>query len=413
MLLAVSFQDILQIIPVLGCVQGYIFCIILLSNKHLDWHKSIFLCAHLFSASSLLLLPFIEQNCGWNYAWTTDSLIWISVPSTYFYLHMFSHPEAFKKDFIQLILLTVGAYIVEYWFFVYKADIQVINDEAELLHSDIHLVLTISKFFVFFGYFFATMRLFRQHQHFIKENFSNTKHYDLKWVRNMLFWNGLLISYALIAFILSYIFDGFTIGKSNMTAYWVLILYIYYASVNGFRQKDIHIEVTAVPVIENYGIISRPEIQSMAEPQPDLPEITLIEPRREKAKYQRSKLSGQDAHKIINKVILALEKEELFLEPELTLRDLADKTKEPTYLISQSLNQSMGKSFYDLINNYRVEKAKQLLTDPNKQHLTVLSIAFEAGFNSKTTFNNVFKKLTGTTPTEFMKSKTRQLPTDN
>lgn len=404
MLLAVTFQDILQIIPILGCVQGYIFCIILLANKHLDWHKSIFLCAHLFSASSLLLLPFIEQNCGWNYAWTADSLIWISVPSTYFYLHMFSHPEAFRKDIIQLLCITIVAYVIEYWFFVYKANVKVIDGEAELLHSDVHLLLTIGKFIVFFGYFFATMRLFRQHQHFIKDNFSNTKHYDLKWVRNMLFWNGLLIGYALIAFILSYIIDGFTIGKSNMTAYWVLILYIYYASINGFRQKDIHIEVNTASVTDKVEIISKPEVDEMAKPQHDLPPITETEPSNEKTKYQRSKLSDLEAKKIIEKVVSVLEKEELFLEPELTLQDLADKTKEPAYLISQSLNQSLGKSFYDLVNNYRVEKAKQLLTDPNKQHLTALSIAFEAGFNSKTTFNNVFKKLAGSTPTEFMKA---------
>ncbi len=404
MFLAATFQDILQILPILGCIQGYIFCIILLGNKQLDWHKSVFLCAHLFSASSLLLLPFIEQNCGWKYAWTADSLIWISIPSTYFYLHSYSHPEAYKRDLLQLLLLFVFGYVVEYWFFVYKAKLEVVNGETELLHSNAHLVLTIVKFIVFFGYFYEAVQLFKRHQIFIKDNFSNERHYNLKWVRNILVWNELLMIYALIAFILSYVIDGFTIGKSNMTAYWMLIVYIYYASINGFRQKDIHIQAVVASGNDVVEITPGPEAQVLTKAHDVVPPVTVIEPQGGKTKYQRSKLSEQEAQKIIGKVVQVLEKEELFLEPELTLQDLSNKTNEPTYLISQSLNQSMGKSFYDLINNYRVEKAKHLLTDPNKKHLTVLSIAFEAGFNSKTTFNNVFKKLTGCTPTEYVKS---------
>jgi AraC-like DNA-binding protein len=408
MLLNVSFQDILQIVPILGCVQGYIFCIVLMTNKKLDWHKSIFLCAHLFSASSLLLLPVIEQMCGWKYAWTADALIWISVPSTYFYMHMFSHPERFKNDLLHLLLLATAAYALEYWFFEYKAQVQVVNGAAELLHSDIHLAITIGKFLVFFGYFYAAVRLFRQHQLFIKDNFSNTKHYDLKWVRNILVWNELLIGYALVAFLLTYVIDGLTIGKSNMTAYWAIIIYIYYASINGFRQKDIHIDVVphtagAIPDVKAaIEPILKAEIAQNPEPQPS--NVQAPAQQSKKPKYLRNKLADQDARKIIEKVIALLENEELYLEPELTLQHLSDKTKEPTYLISQALNQSLGKSFYDLVNNYRVEKAMLLLRDPNKKHLTILSIAFEAGFNSKTTFNNVFKKLTGSTPTEYMKT---------
>ena len=61
----------------------------------------------------------------------------------------------------------------------------------------------------------------------------------------------------------------------------------------------------------------------------------------------------------------------------------------------------MNKNFYDLVNGCRVEEAKRLLLDPKNKNYTILSIGFEAGFNSKTTFNTIFKKFTGLTPTEY------------
>ena len=73
----------------------------------------------------------------------------------------------------------------------------------------------------------------------------------------------------------------------------------------------------------------------------------------------------------------------------------------PTYLVSQAINEGLKRNFYDLINGYRVEEAKQLLVDSKNMNFTILSIGFEAGFNSKTTFNTVFKKFTGSTPTEY------------
>ena len=103
-----------------------------------------------------------------------------------------------------------------------------------------------------------------------------------------------------------------------------------------------------------------------------------------------------------------MEKEKIFQEPELTLQTLADKISIPSYQVSQAINDGLQKSFYDLVNGYRVEEAKRLLIDSKTSNYTILSVGFEAGFNSKTTFNTVFKKFTGLTPTEF-RDKQREL----
>ena len=96
-----------------------------------------------------------------------------------------------------------------------------------------------------------------------------------------------------------------------------------------------------------------------------------------------------------------MEIEKLYQETELTLQQLSDKLQLPTYQVSQAINDGLKKNFYDLVNGYRVEEAKRLLRDPKNMNYTVLSVGFDAGFNSKTTFNTVFKKFTGYTPTEF------------
>jgi AraC-like DNA-binding protein len=83
--------------------------------------------------------------------------------------------------------------------------------------------------------------------------------------------------------------------------------------------------------------------------------------------------------------------------------DVAEKLNVSTNNLSQIINEKLGKNFYDFVNEYRVETAKELLLNPKKQHLTLLAIAFDSGFNSKSSFNNVFKKQTSLTPSEFKK----------
>ena len=100
-----------------------------------------------------------------------------------------------------------------------------------------------------------------------------------------------------------------------------------------------------------------------------------------------------------------MQNKKLYQESELSLQTLAQKLGFPSYQVSQAINEGMKQNFYDLINTYRVEEAKRLLLDPNNKNYTILSIAFDAGFNSKTTFNTVFKKFTGLTPTDFRSRK--------
>jgi AraC-like DNA-binding protein len=90
-----------------------------------------------------------------------------------------------------------------------------------------------------------------------------------------------------------------------------------------------------------------------------------------------------------------------YMNPKLTLNDMADGLQMNAYILSKIINDGFHKNFFDFINSYRIEEFKQLLQSPKYQNYTLLSVAFEVGFNSKTAFNRSFKKLTNDTPSEY------------
>lgn len=103
--------------------------------------------------------------------------------------------------------------------------------------------------------------------------------------------------------------------------------------------------------------------------------------------------------KIIELLILAIEKDKSFINPNLTLKSLSEKIDRPSYLVSQAINIHYNKNFSDLINEYRIKEAQLRLKNLSSNH-TIESVAFEVGFNSRASFYRAYKKFTGETPGE-------------
>ncbi|MEZ4773586.1 MAG: helix-turn-helix domain-containing protein [Bacteroidia bacterium] len=106
---------------------------------------------------------------------------------------------------------------------------------------------------------------------------------------------------------------------------------------------------------------------------------------------------------LVEKIKTEMAEGEYYLNPDLTLEAFARQLKLPSRLISAQINQGFGIPFIDFVNQYRVEKVKRHIQDKDLQHMTLLGIALESGFNSKSTFNRVFKKFTGKSPSEYQK----------
>lgn len=120
-------------------------------------------------------------------------------------------------------------------------------------------------------------------------------------------------------------------------------------------------------------------------------------------KYEKSTLTGERSEVYLKKLLAAMETEKPYVDGDLTLSKLAGRLSVSTHHLSQIINERMGQNFFDFVNRYRVEEAKRKLVDPARKHYSLLAIAEEVGFNSKSAFNAAFKKQTSMTPSEFRK----------
>jgi AraC-like DNA-binding protein len=122
-------------------------------------------------------------------------------------------------------------------------------------------------------------------------------------------------------------------------------------------------------------------------------------------KYEKTRLKEEDIPGFKKKLLDYMEKEKPYFNKNLTIGELSDQIEIPTYQLSQLINDQLDKSFFEFVNSYRVEEVKQRFFDPKFSNLTLLGIAMECGFNSKASFNRIFKQLTNQTPTEYIKTK--------
>lgn len=121
-------------------------------------------------------------------------------------------------------------------------------------------------------------------------------------------------------------------------------------------------------------------------------------------KYKKSTLSKKQAELIKKELNTYMATEKLYLNSKLTLSDLAESVNVSTNQLSQLLNEHIGKNFYDYVNTYRLEYFLELIKEPEFKNFTILAVAYESGFNSKTTFNLFFKKTIGTTPSDYYRT---------
>ena len=110
--------------------------------------------------------------------------------------------------------------------------------------------------------------------------------------------------------------------------------------------------------------------------------------------------SAEDEFRLLETL---MEEKRPYLNPGLSLGELADLAKTPSHHLSKLINDQFGKNFFDYINSHRIKSFQQRIEKGDHHDRTILSLALEAGFNSKTAFNRAFKKQTGLTPREYLR----------
>ena len=225
-------------------------------------------------------------------------------------------------------------------------------------------------------YFLLSIRLFKILDINIFNNFSTTENINLDWLRKLVYSFGIIWTILIGFATIHHVFHLFTWAFCTDGLFLSLSGFIILIGYFGLRQQEIFTQY------------------------PDHKVEYVTEP---KAKYASVLLNETDTELYASKIRENMKTERSYMDADLTLPELATKLQIPSHHLSRVINEKFGLNFFDFINQYRIEEVKAKMANPEFDNLSLLGIAFESGFNTKSAFNRVFKKMTGLTPSEYKK----------
>ena len=229
------------------------------------------------------------------------------------------------------------------------------------------------------AYVIWSLLLLKKHKKNILNQFSYSEKINLIWLRYLIYGIGLIWI--------------FVIYGNDEILFSFVVLFVIFIGYFGINQV---------------GVFSSENKTNLSNSTDDFldskDEINISYDTIKNPKYVKSGLNQDTAIEIHKQLKEVMEKNELFTNSELTLAELAEILQvQPNYL-SQVINTFENKPFYDYINSKRIDLFLKLIALPENKKYTILSLAFECGFNSKSSFNKHFKKITNQTPSEYLNS---------
>ncbi len=248
----------------------------------------------------------------------------------------------------------------------------------------------------------------KQHNIRIQQHFSSLEKINLKWLYRL----TLLCILFLIIYILFNRSQLLIVGHFDANALipsipWIFLVIVVYAiGLAALFQPTLIHDVTAIvestqSAPENLPLLDRTDktLKSVST------DSNMCSAQTEEdTRYTRTKLSLQNAEKYKMLIMQKMQEDELYLNGEFSLIELAKKTELPAHQVSQVINSQMDQNFFSFVNSYRIQRAKELLSDDDSQSIPITDLAMKVGFKSKSAFYDAFKKATQMTPTQFKKS---------
>ncbi len=369
-----------------GIIQALFFCVLLIARKG-------FRSPAFYLATILLGLSFsLFLNCLYagglivkmpDLIGLDTSFPFLYGPLLYFYtLFMLeTHRRFTARDLPHFLPFLV--YLIYVFITFYSRDGQ---SKLEFLHMIRHSALPpdliISNYLKIIQaliYILFIRKRISRHQNYLKDRFSSLDQMTLNWMSRLSGGMGLVYLIKLCGFVLS---GPLSVSPGRIESFTdiAIVLFIYLIAFEAFRQPEIFRSET----LAESGI-----------------------PESKNLKYTGSSLSSEDGRQLANRIRSLMTEQQLFLQNELSLRDLAIRLNVNSKYISQVINEQLGKNFFTFINEYRIEEVKRKLADRNFGHLSILGIALDSGFNSKSSFNSIFKQSTGQTPSQYLQTLSR------
>jgi AraC-like DNA-binding protein len=254
-------------------------------------------------------------------------------------------------------------------------------------------------------YMSATLLLLRRHASGLEDFASSLDHLRLNWLRNI----TLLTLVAWLLFLVEYAvyLEGVTIGPRFGITGMVGGALVYVLGYLGLSRSEVLEEPSVHDSLSDLSLYRETKAGRASpagsgsasagiEHEADMEESTAAASR-----YAKSGLGDQRAEEAAARLVQLMDENHIFIDSGLTLPRLAEMVGVSPHNLSEVINTRFGQNFFDFVNSYRLRQVQSDLRDPAKQHFTILALAFDAGFNSKTSFNTIFKKHTGKTPSEY------------
>lgn len=377
-------------------VHGIIFTLLLLYKGFRNEHKSSFWLAGFIFLCTMYITPFMLGYAGWYgidgqrevLFFVPFQQLFLLPPILYFYVKSSLNPsfKFQKKDWLHFIpAIVYGVYSLIVWI----TD-TIILDEfyfyADGRDKDFTLWYQVAGFIMLLGYLIASLQRYKQYKKNTYETVSFADAILHVWIQRFLVaFIGLLIIRALF-FIINPEWDNF--GRK----YWYYLAFsilFYYIALSGYVHS-IKINLHFLPKLDaNFSA------DFLAEAHQKEASTTSEEEDFTEADIE---MQQQLTH--------LMENERLYTNPSLTLFDVASTLNTHPKKVSNIINKGFKMNFNDFVNAYRVEEVIKKVNSDENNIKTLLGIALDSGFNSKSTFNRAFKKQTQQTPKEYFSSKT-------
>jgi AraC-like DNA-binding protein len=368
-------KEIFETIFMLASVQGILLTAFLLTGKRNHLANRILASATLFLSLDLIFSVYYLK--GWYREYPHLTGISYPFPLLYgplFYLYakyVSKRSDKFKKYDLLHFLPAIIVYLVCAPEYLYTA-----GQKVEFASNMIRGIYP-AKFAVFHAvlpvqgiiYTLLTFKIVREYDKRIRNIFSNIDLISLNWLKYIAF--------------------------SGLAVWTIVALLSYVRILRPVLNGSIQISMSVLIYMVAYKGLKQPEIFFSISAGADMHGQTLSE------KYKRSGLSDRTAEEIGKKLTDFMVSEKPYLDDELSMQKLADMMQISNHNLSEVINTRLKLSYYDFINNYRIEEFKRRIADPSNDRFNILSIAYDSGFKSKGTFNSIFKKNTGITPSEY------------
>lgn len=392
----------MSVVFIIGIAQALFFCFFLVTKNGSKTLKALL----------MLWLGLISFSLFLNYLYETAKinqfphLIGLDTAFPFLYLpilYVYSRFLVAKKskldwkDVIHAIPF-LGYFIYAFIFFYLESPEYKLEFLQKLFRAEVPLDIQISNFLKIVQALVYTIFIFKMihhHQKTIKLNFSYTESINLKWLKTVTICLSVIYSLKFFGVISIYFNTDSFLGKVEAISDLAVIIFVYVIAFFGIKQPDIFAKWKG----QTNGHKNILMVEEPIEKGQDKTDNTTNH-----SKYQNSNLSEQESEKILAAIQKYMNQDKPYLQSQLTIKDVADSLNINSKHLSQIINQQLGLNFFNYINEYRVKEVKSRITDPRYKHLSILGIGFDCGFNSKSSFNSVFKKVTGVTPTVYKSS---------